>query len=79
MASKSSGSTKTRKRAAARRRMGRLLSKAMLGMEKKLTGDNVPMTFNDCLKAMQLQKELDDEQPTEVTVTWVEPEPKKDT
>ena len=74
MASRKSNSEK---KAASRARIEKIIEKAMQGVEAKL-GNNVQLTLQDCLKVMQLQKELEDEQPTEVTVTWIDPEPKKE-
>ena len=75
MASKQSNSEK---KAASRARLEKIIDQAIQGVEKKLGDENIQLTLQDCLKVMQLQKELEDEQPTEVTVTWVEPEPKKE-
>jgi len=42
---------------------------------KKLSGQEMKATLGDYIKLVQLQKELDEEQqPTEIRVTWVEPE-----
>jgi len=69
---------KIEKKAASRARIERMIDQAIQGVEKKLGDENVQLTLQECLKVMQLQNELEDEQPTEVTVTWVEPEPKKE-
>ena len=75
MASKNSNSEK---KAASRARIEKIIDQAIQGVEKKLGDESVQLTLQECLKVMQLQKELEDEQPTEVTVKWVDPEPKKD-
>jgi hypothetical protein len=75
MASKSS---KSKKQADARERIEKLVDKAIAGIERKLQDQGATLTVGDCLKVMQLQKELEDEQLTEVTVTWVDPEPKSE-
>jgi hypothetical protein len=70
---------KDKKQAASQQRIAELVNTAIGGLEKRLNEKKEALTIQDYLKVMQLQKELEDEQPTEVTVTWVEPEPKKDT
>jgi hypothetical protein len=69
---------KGRKQASSQQRIADLIDRAIGGIEKKLQESAASLTIADCLKVMQLQKELEDEQPQEVTVTWVEPESKKD-
>jgi hypothetical protein len=39
-------------------------------MEKKLTGQEVKVTLADYIRLVQLRKELDDDQPREIRVTW---------
>jgi hypothetical protein len=43
-------------------------------LEKKLEHD-MKATLGDYIRLVQLQKDLDDEQPKEITVTWVDREP----
>jgi len=43
-------------------------------VEKKLSDDDVKATLGDYIRLVQLQKELDEEEPKEIKVTWVEPE-----
>ena len=45
-------------------------------VEKKLTGKEVKATLGDYIKLVQFQKELEDEHPKEIKVTWVDPEKK---
>ena len=66
------------KKASSRQRIVELIEKAIDGIEKRLEKPE-SLTLADCLKVMQLQKELEEEQPEEVTVTWVEPGSKKET
>ena len=42
-------------------------------MEKKLAGKDVKATLGDYIKLVQLQSELEDEEPKDIQVTWVEP------
>jgi hypothetical protein len=74
MASKKEKDTK---QAASQQRIAELVDQAIGGLETRLTEKKDSLTIQDLLKVMQLQKEIEDEQATEVTVTWVEPEPKK--
>ena len=43
-------------------------------VEKKLTADGVKATLGDYIRLVQLQKELEENEPREIKVTWVEPE-----
>ena len=45
--------------------------------EKKLGGDDVKATLGDYIRLLQLRKELDEEEPGEIEVKWVDPEKKK--
>jgi hypothetical protein len=42
-------------------------------IEKKMSGDQMKATLGDYIRLVQLHKELDDESPKEIRVTWVEP------
>ena len=70
--------SKDRKQAASQQRIAELINKAIGGIESRLAEDQTPLSIGDYLKVLQLQKELEDEQPHEVTVTWVDPESKKE-
>jgi len=39
----------------------------------KLRGKNAKATLGDYIRLVQLRKELDEDQPREIKVTWVEP------
>jgi hypothetical protein len=54
-----------------------VLKRLLKSVEKKLTAKDVKATLGDYIKLVQLQKEMDDEQPREIRVTWVEPEETK--
>ena len=43
-------------------------------MEAKLGGADAKASLGDYIRLVQLRKELEDEQPREIKVTWVEPE-----
>ncbi len=59
---------------APRRRIENRVESAIRGLEKRIHDEKSPLTIGDYLKVMQLQKELEDEGPKEIKVTWVEPE-----
>ena len=42
-------------------------------MEKKLGGKDVKATLGDYIRLVQLQTELEEEEPKDIKVTWVEP------
>ena len=43
-------------------------------MEKQMGSDTMKATLGDYIRLVQLQKELEEETPREIKVTWVEPE-----
>lgn len=45
--------------------------------EEKLTTADVKATLGDYIKLLQLKKELGDEAPSKIEVTWVEPKGEK--
>jgi hypothetical protein len=51
----------------------RVVKKLLKNVEKKLGGEDVKATLGDYIRLMQLQKELEEEDPQDITVTWVEP------
>jgi hypothetical protein len=42
-------------------------------MEQQMKGDTMKATMGDYIRLVQLHKELDEESPKEIKVTWVEP------
>jgi len=44
-------------------------------MEAKLGGRNVKASLGDYIRLMQLHRELEEEEPRDITVTWVDPKP----
>ncbi|MDP8990577.1 MAG: hypothetical protein M3N41_10930, partial [Acidobacteriota bacterium] len=42
-------------------------------IEKEMGGDKMKATMGDYIRLVQLHKELDEESPKEIKVTWVEP------
>ena len=68
----------SKEKAASNLRIAKLVAEAISGIEKRLLNQKDPPTIGDYLKLMQLQKDIEHEQPREIKVTWVEPESKKD-
>ena len=65
----------------ARRRHGSkradLVEKAIETIEQKLGDREVKATFADFIRLLQLQKELQADEPREIKVTWVDPNEKE--
>jgi len=56
-------------------RLAHLISKAREGFEERLKGNDLKLTLADYLKIVQLEKEIDEGEPREIKVTWVDPVP----
>jgi len=52
-----------------------VVKKLLKNVEKKLGGEDVKATLGDYIRLVQLQQELEDEEPRDITVTWVDPKP----
>jgi len=50
-----------------------LVKELLKKVEEKLGSGEVKATLGDYIRLVQLQKELDEEEPREIHVTWVEP------
>lgn len=50
-----------------------MVGEAILGIEKRLCDRKSPPSIGDYLKVMQLHKDIEDEAPKEIRITWVEP------
>jgi hypothetical protein len=50
-----------------------LLDRAIQSIEQKLGSSDVKATFGDFIRLLQLQKEMQVEQPREIKVTWIDP------
>ncbi len=55
-----------------------LVSRVLRKMQKKLASDDLKPTVGDFIRLLQLEKELEDEQPREIKVSWVDPEQKNE-
>ncbi len=51
-----------------------VVRKLLKRVEQKLSGDDVKASLGDYIRLVQLHKELDEETPREIKVTWVEAE-----
>ena len=58
-----------------RRSKTTVVKKILKKVEEKLKSDEVRATLGDYIKLVQLEKELEDEEPREIKVTWIEPKP----
>ena len=56
-----------------KRTQAAVVKKLLKNVEKKLGGEDVKATLGDYIRLVQLQQELEEEEPKDITVTWVEP------
>lgn len=49
------------------------VKKILQNVEKKMAEEGLKATLGDYIKLIQLQKEMSEEPPSEITVTWIEP------
>ena len=54
-----------------------LVDKMIRSIETKLDSQEIKATLSDFIRLLQLQKELAEEKPREITVRWVEPSEKE--
>ena len=54
-----------------------LVTKLLDAAEKKVEADEVKASIGDVIRLLQLQKELEQEEPREITVQWISREGKK--
>ena len=55
-----------------------VVQKLLKNVEKKLGGEDVKATLGDYIRLVQLQQELEeDDEPRDITVSWVEPASEK--
>ena len=52
-----------------------VVKKLLKNVEKKLGGEDVKATLGDYIRLVQLQQELEEEEPKDIKVTWVDPKP----
>ena len=53
-----------------------LVKKLLKAAERKVTAEDVKATISDVIRLLQLQKELESEEPREIKVQWIEREVK---
>ena len=51
-----------------------IVEKLLKNVEKKLGGEDVKATLGDYIRLVQLQQELEEDEPKDIQVTWVEPD-----
>ena len=56
-------------------RIAQLISKARQGLEQRIGQNDLKLTWADYLKLIQMEKEIEDDMPREIKVTWVDPLP----
>jgi hypothetical protein len=54
-----------------------VVKKLLKNVEKKLGGEDVKATLGDYIRLVQLQQDLEEEEPKDVKVTWVDPKPEE--
>ena len=50
-----------------------MVEKLLKNVEKKLESEDVKASLGDYIRLMQLQSELEEDEPEDIRVTWVEP------
>lgn len=50
-----------------------VVQKILKRMEEKLSQDDMKATLGDYIRLVQLEKELEQDEPREIKVTWIEP------
>jgi len=59
-------------------RVGELLERIIADLEKQIQGESFKASTAEYLKLIQLQKEFDQDEAKEITVTWINPSEKSD-
>lgn len=54
-------------------RIANLLKNAITGMENRLKSADFKPTLSEYLKLLQMEKEMEEDGPTEIQVTWIDP------
>jgi hypothetical protein len=55
-----------------------MVERILKKLETAFTNDGVKATLGDYIRLVQLRKELEDDEPREIRVTWVEAETKSE-
>ncbi len=56
-----------------RRTKAELVDEVIRKIEEKIEGGDVKATVGDLIRLLQMEEELEQEQPKEIKVTWVDP------
>ncbi len=73
MGNEKSSDAKPKRAAKPAAKQAQVVKSMLTKMEKKMAGKDMKATVADYIRLLQLHKELDDESPKEIRVTWVEP------
>lgn len=78
--SKTETDKKPRKRArrGPKRTKQELIAEVMGTIEKRIDEDELKPTVGDFIRLLQLEREIEEEQPKEIKVSWVDPSESKD-
>jgi hypothetical protein len=76
--SKAAGEAESAPKRPRRKSKAALVSKVIEKIEQKLDSDQLKPTVGDFIRLLQLEKELKEEQPKEIKVSWVEPKEEED-
>jgi hypothetical protein len=69
------GREQTTERKQKKKTQAAVVEKLLKNVEQKLEGEDVKATLGDYIRLVQLQQELEDEEPRDIKVTWVDPKP----
>lgn len=67
------GSKGQQREGKAAKRKAELVKKIIEKIETKIENDEVKATVGDLIRLIQIEKELEDENPREIEVRWIEP------
>ena len=70
---KRAAKAKTVEKPVGKRARAEAVAKILQNVEEKMTGKDVKATLGDYIRLVQLQKEMVEETPSEITVRWVDP------
>ena len=63
-----------KKKTAGSRAKARVVKRLLRRLEQKLSDEEVKATLGDYIRLVQFERELEEDEPREIKVTWVEPE-----
>jgi hypothetical protein len=71
------GSKKQKKGSSRSKKKIDVVEKVIESIEQKIEKEDIKATLGDFIRLLQLRKELEEEQPREIEVTWVDPSEKE--